>query len=88
MARSRPRTPATKPPKAITQRAEYERRLVYLHKAFSEHVIDYAQRTLGTTRADSVTDDLLDMFGPLIDALGLSKFLRRMGHAITKADVL
>jgi SPP1 gp7 family putative phage head morphogenesis protein len=53
MARSRPRTPATKPPKAIAWRAEYTRRLVTLHKAFSEHVIDYAQRTLGTTRADA-----------------------------------
>lgn len=37
-------------------------------------------------RADSITDDLLAEFRPLIDALGLSKFLRRMGNSITRAQ--
>lgn len=49
MARTRKRAPvpAQKPPKAIAHRAEYTRRLVMLHKAFSEHVIDYAKNALG-----------------------------------------
>jgi SPP1 gp7 family putative phage head morphogenesis protein len=86
MARKRrPPVPAAKPPKAILWRAEYTRRLVYLHKAFAEHVIDHAKATLGQ-RTDAVQDDLLDMFGPLIESLGLSKFLKRMGHSITKAQ--
>lgn len=47
MAR-RPPVPKTKPPKALIQRAEYTRRLVAMHRAFAEHVIDYAQQALGT----------------------------------------
>lgn len=90
MKKRRPPVPAQRPPTAKPWAHAYTRRLVALHAAWSEHVIDYAKQTLGTRegtpRADAIQDDLLAMFGPLIESLGLSKFLKRMGHSITKAQ--
>ncbi len=83
--RKRPPVPRQKPPTAKPWAHAYTRRLVALHHAWSEHVIDYAKSSLGT-RSDTVQDDLLEMFGPLIESLGIGKFLKRMGHSITKAQ--
>lgn len=89
-ARRRLPVPVQKPPTAKPWAHAYARKLLALQQAFREHVVHHVKATLGTAdgvpRFDAIQDDLLALFGPLLEVLGIDKFLKRMGHSITKAQ--